>query len=144
LTPRRPILDAGPLVAFFNPRDRRHAWAVETLGELEVPLLTCEPVLAEACHLMRKTPDGPAVVVELLHRGLLATDFDLQEQAGAVLELIEKYADQPMSLADACLVRMAEMVPGSYVVTLDRDFEVYRMKGRQVIPTVLSPDPPPG
>jgi predicted nucleic acid-binding protein len=45
-----------------------------------------------------------------------------------------------MSLADACLVRMAERQPGSRVLTLDRDFRVYRIHGRQVIPTAMPPD----
>jgi len=144
LTTRRPIVDAGPLVAFLNPNDRHHEWAAETLGDLEAPLQTCEAVLTEASHLLRQTQGRPGAVVELVDRGLLALDFKLAAQALPVSTLIDKYADQPMSLADACLVRMVELLIGTYVITLDRDFQVYRKNGRQVIPTVMPPGRQPG
>lgn len=141
---RRPVVDAGPLVAFLNPDDHHHGWAVETLGDLEAPLQTCEAVLTEASYLLRKTRRGAGAIVELVDRQLLALDFQLAPQALPLMTLLDKYADQPMSLADACLVRMVELLIGTYVVTLDRDFHVYRQNGRQVIPTVMPPDLPPG
>lgn len=144
MTRRRPVLDTGPLVAFLNPNDPYHAWAAETLGDLQAPVQTCEVVIAEACHLLRRTRGGPGTVVQLIDRGLLALDFKLAGQALPVLSLIDKYADRPMSLADACLVRMVELLIGTYVVTLDRDFHVYRKNGRQVIPTVMPPVLQPG
>lgn len=144
MTRRRPVLDTGPLVAFLNPNDPYHAWAAETLGDFEAPVQTCEAVIAEACHLLRRTRGGPGTVVQLIDRGLLALDFKLAGQALPVLSLIDKYADRPTSLADACLVRMVELLIGTYVVTLDRDFHVYRKNGRQVIPTVMPPGLQPG
>jgi len=138
---RRTLLDTGPLVAFLDRRDRYHGWATTHLGELIAPLFTCEPVLSEACFLLRQVHGGGAAVLELVRRGLLQIDFRLEENAGPVAKLLVRYADVPMSLADACLVRMAELQPASGLLTLDRDFRVYRRHGRQVIATTM-PDGP--
>ena len=136
----RVLLDTGPLVALLNRRDRFHPWAKARMSELASPLFTCEPVLAEACFLLRASPDGAAAVLELLERGVLTVAFQLAPHAGTLAALMAKYADVPMSLADACLVRMSELDEKSAVLTVDGDFLLYRRRGRQVIPTMLPPD----
>jgi predicted nucleic acid-binding protein len=128
-------LDAGPIVALLNRRDARHAWARDTLKSLRGPFTTCEAVVAEACHLLRDR--GSVLVTELGERGFLSVSFALQTHWGSVRALMRRYADVPMSLADACLVRMAEMDPAVRVMTTDTDFTVYRRHGRQVIPTIM-------
>jgi predicted nucleic acid-binding protein len=133
---RRVLLDTGPLVAFLNRSDRHHAWALERLAEIEPPLLTCEAVLAEACHLVRRTSAGPRAVAEMVTGDLIEVPFRLGAEAERIGHLLGRYADVPMSLADACLVRLAEIETGSAVLTLDSDFHVYRMHGRQVIPLI--------
>jgi len=125
------------LVALLNRRDRHHAWAETVWSEVEAPLLTCEAVLAESCHLLRRTEAGPAAVMELLRRGAIAIGFSLAEESPAVGRLIKRYGDVPISLADACLVRMSELLTGSEVMTVDSDFRVYRRQGRGIIPTMM-------
>ena len=131
------LLDTGPLVAFLNRRDRFHAWAVAQLDEIEPPLLTCEPVLSEACFLLRHDPAGPAAVLDLVHDDLLRVGLHVPNEIVALQRLVRKYAELPISLADACLIRMAEMNSGSVLLTLDSDFKIYRMHGRQVVPTLM-------
>lgn len=133
------LLDTGPLVAALNARDVHHAWASARWAELEAPMLTCEAVVAEACHLLRRTAGGSAAVVELVQRGVIAPSFSLEEEATSVVRLMKRFADVPMSLADACLVRMAELDPGSRVLTIDSGFHVYRTQGRRVVPTIMPP-----
>lgn len=133
---RRVVLDTGPLVALLNRRDRYHAWAKSRFGEIEPPLLTCEAVLVEAAHLLRGQREGPPAVLRLLERNTVTVRFRLENEAPRVRELMVRYADRPMSLADACLVRMAELQTGSPILTLDSDFEIYRMHRRRVIPTI--------
>jgi predicted nucleic acid-binding protein len=130
-------VDTGPLVAFLNRRDRLHGWARRQLAELEPPLLTCEAVVTETCHLVRNLEGGSEAVMRLITSGALVVPFRLDQELGPVAKLLRKYADVPMSLADACLVRMAEQVADSTVLTVDTDFRVYRKHGRQVIPTML-------
>lgn len=133
------LLDTGPLVAFLNRADRFHEWALAQWDRLTPPLLTCDAVLAEACFLLRRLPGGSQAVVELLRRDVLHSSFVLQDEADAVTKLIGHYADVPMSLADACLVRMAERHNKSRVLTLDRDFLIYRKHRRHVIPAIMPP-----
>ena len=134
----RVILDTGPLVAFINGRDRYHEWAKMQWAEMNPPLLTCEAVLSEACFLLRGLDGGDKAVLELLHRKILDIPFRLVEYVSQIAWLLKKYADIPMPLADACLVRMTELYPDSPVLTLDTDFNIYRRNKQSVIPT-LSP-----
>ena len=134
------LMDTGPLVASLNRRDRYHRWAKARLSELEPPISTCEPVLAEACFLLRDTPGGGAAVLTLVERGVLLVDFQVTSHARSLATLMTKYAGVPMSLADACLVRMTELDGSRAVMTLDGDFLLYRRHGRQVIPVMMPPE----
>lgn len=135
----RVLLDTGPLVAFLNRRDRFHAWVLGEMNEVEPPLLTCEAVLSEACFLLRHDPAGPAAVLALLDEGLLEIGFDVQAEIKPLRQLLRRYRETRISLADACLVRMAELVADGVLLTLDSDFRIYRMHGRQVIPARMPP-----
>ena len=130
------IVDTGPLVAFLNKRDTWHEWAVARLSEVEPPLETCEAVLTESAFLLRGDPRGPDALLDMLERGLLICRFDLSDKAEHVRRLLARYADAPMSLADACLVRLTEMRRQASVLTLDGHFRRYRRLGRQVIPLI--------
>jgi predicted nucleic acid-binding protein len=130
----RILLDTGPLVAFLNRGDRFHGWALREMNEVEPPLWTCEAVLSEACFLLRHDPAGPAAVLALVRDGLLQVGLDLQTEIASLCRLLLRYRERRVSLADACLIRMAELHAGSIVLTLDGDFRIYRMNGRQVIP----------
>jgi predicted nucleic acid-binding protein len=127
------LVDTGPLVALLSDRDRYHAWAKQAFARAVAPLRTCEPVLSEAWYLLRQTQRGQTALLELMDRGLLSIDFAIAAELAAVRRLVSRYRDQPMSLADACLVRMAELYDDATVLTLDSDFAVYRKNGRQMI-----------
>jgi predicted nucleic acid-binding protein len=94
-------------------------------------------VISEACFLLAQTRTGGAPVLEMLARNVLSLPFRLEDHGRSIRALMRKYADVPMSLADACLVRLAEVTIHSTVLTLDRDFKVYRKHGRQVIPLII-------
>ena len=136
---RHVILDTGPLVAFINSRDKYHHWAVAQWGQVEPPLLTWEAVLSEACFLLSHLEGGQTAVIELMNRKVLHTPFSLFEHASQIGWLLRKYSNVPMSLADACLVRMTELVPDGTLLTLDTDFRVYRKNKKQVIPVLFPP-----
>jgi predicted nucleic acid-binding protein len=129
------LVDTGPIVAFLNSRDRYHQWSKETFAEIDAPVLSCEAVLSEACFLLRNSRGGGEAVLKLVERGLVRLPFRLEAETSPVRRLLSRYSNVPMSLADACLVRMSEELSDSVVLTLDRDFKVYRKHGRNVIPT---------
>jgi predicted nucleic acid-binding protein len=134
------LLDTGPLIALIDRHDQHHDWARSRFDEMEPPLLTCEAVLTEACYLAQRTPGGARPVLDLVERGVIRLAFDLAENFAAVATLMRRYANVPMSLADACLVRLSELLPDSTVVTLDGDFHVYRRHGRQKIRLMIPAD----
>lgn len=137
---RTVLLDTGPLVASINRRDRFHEWTKSQLARIEPPLFTCEAVLAEACFLLRHLSGGARAVVELVARKVLEIPFRVDAHARSLADLLQKYSNIPMSLADASLVCMSELREDSLVFTLDRDFRLYRRHGRQVIPTLMPPE----
>jgi predicted nucleic acid-binding protein len=130
-------MDTGPLVALLNRSDRHHDWVREVLDTVEPPVFTCEAVISEACFLLARIRDGQEAVLQLLSKDILKVDFRLSSEVEALRALIKKFANVPMSLADACLVRMTELEPRSRVLTLDSDFRVYRRNRRQAVPTVI-------
>lgn len=136
---RQVILDTGPLVAFLNGEDRYHHWSVARWDEIQPPMVTCEAVLSEACFLLRSQSNGIKHVFELLRRNAIRVPFRLVENLESLAALIRKYDNVPMSLADACLVRMAELLDESSIFTLDGHFRIYRKNKRQVIPLLIPP-----
>ena len=138
----RLLLDTGPLVAYLYPRDEHHAWARQTINALKLPLYTCEAVLTEAFYLLSASPNGFDVLIAFCESGALRTDFNLIDVAKPLRELLHKYRDIPMDLADACLVHLADQHRGAAVITIDRDFLLYRTKSRRQIP-LIAPFAPP-
>lgn len=130
----RVIVDTGPLVALLNKTDHAHDWVLQQMASLAPPLLTCEAVLAEATYLTRQVLGARIALLEMVGEGFLEIGMTIADQHAALLSMVRRYANVPMSLADACLVRLAELKPQSPVMTLDRDFAVYRKNGRQAIP----------
>lgn len=136
---RKVILDTGPLVAFLNARDRVHEWAMAHFAEIQPPLLTCQAAVSESCFLLRGSPPGSRSILELLERKVLEISFSLADHLAHVSRLMKKYENIPSSLADACLVRMAELHDDSSILTLDADFRIYRKHKHRVIPLLSAP-----
>ena len=131
------LVDTGVLVALLNRKEQHHAWAVQKSRTLPAPFLTCEPVLTETYFLLSPLPRGALRFFEFLNSGMLEVDFSLIAEREPLAKLIHKYEDLPISLADACLVRLAELHPAASVFTLDSHFRVYRRNGRQQIPVIM-------
>lgn len=129
------LVDAGFLVALLSRRDSHHQWAVAQAPGHAPPWRTCEVVLSEAFHLLGAR--GVPGLGALLRRRAVIAAFDLNNDAESVLKLLQKYTDVPMSLADACLVRMTETLPDPIILTTDSDFRIYRRHSRQMVPCVM-------
>jgi predicted nucleic acid-binding protein len=132
---RNVLVDAGFLVALLSRRDSHHQWAVTQAPDYAPPWRTCEAVLSEAIHLLGAP--GTTALGVLLRRRVLNLAFNLDIEIESVLKLLQKYADVPISLADACLVRMTETLPDPVILTTDSDFRIYRRHSRQIVPCVM-------
>jgi predicted nucleic acid-binding protein len=130
------LADTGPLVAYISQSDQHHRWAVTAFSSFYEPIYTCEAVVSEAVFLLRSAGLEIESFLQMLERGIVRMQFSLDDNRADVFNLLRKYSDQPMSLADASLVRMAELDSNCQVFTTDRDFLVYRRKGRGVIPVI--------
>ena len=129
------LVDAGFLVALLSRRDANHAWAVAQARRFSPPWTTCDAALSEAFHLL--SPRGAPALATLLRRRAVVSAFHLGDAPAEVLKLMQKYADVPMSFADACLVRMTEILPDPVLLTTDTDFRIYRRHSRKTIPCNL-------
>lgn len=134
------ITDTGPLVAFLNHNDQFYDWAKEQLALLVPLFLTCEAVLTEAHYILRSLPKAQQALRGLIKDELIQIAFYLEDEISAVDTLLQRYENVPMSLADACLVRMSELFDNSTIWTIDGDFQIYRKTRRQVIPIIFPPD----
>jgi uncharacterized protein len=135
---KRNLIDAGPIIALLIAGDQHHAWAREVWAQLEPPVHTCEAVLSEAQHVVKRLGGNPLAVLEFLRSGVVQVAFSVEDEVERLMELQRTYADMPMSLADACLVRMTELHEHSRVLTTDSDFRIYRRNRRKIIP-LLAP-----
>ncbi|MGI8500396.1 MAG: type II toxin-antitoxin system VapC family toxin [Hassallia sp.] len=132
------IIDTGPLVALISNREQYHSWATKEVANLAHPFFTCEGVITEACFILRDFYGGQDTVMSLLDTGLIQIPFNLRDEIGTVRELLKRYENVPMSLADACLVRMSELIAGSCLLTLDSDFRVYRKNKNEMIDLIIA------
>lgn len=130
------LVDTGPLIALLEEAEKDHAWVVEALPSAPLPLLTCDAVLTEACFLLKRQHRNPNDLLDMAQSGFFRVAFDFNREHAAIRTLLTRYADLPMSFADACLVRMNELHPESEIWTLDRDFKIYRRNGRSSIPLI--------
>lgn len=132
------LIDTGPLVAYFDRRDQHHTWSKSQMAWLPAPLHTCEAVLSEAFHLLENVPTGTERLSEFLERGAVEVPFSYTDHTERVHELMRTYADQPMSFADACLVRLlSEVHQPNQIFTTDDDFRVYRKQSNEMIDVLM-------
>jgi uncharacterized protein len=123
------LADTGPLVALFDPSDPDHDRCVERLRNVAEPLITTVPVLTEAFHLLQPASRGARALMSFVADGGLGLWFFDESSLTRAFELMDKYSDHPMDLADASLVVAAEATASRTVFTLDRrDFSAYRIR----------------
>jgi len=130
------LLDTGPWVALLSRNDTHHRWAVDQFRRLTPPLLSCEAVVAETCFLLARAGFDPALALQFIERDVVQLPFALQDQISAVRALLKRYDNVPASLADAALIRLAEVHDSPLLITTDSDFHIYRRHGRQTIPLI--------
>ena len=123
----RPVLlDTGVIVALLDRSERAHLRCVESVNTLAAPLVTCEAVITESCYLVRGLKGAAEAVLANVASGMFQIAFRLPTVAAEVRQLMRKYRDQDMDLADACLVHLAGELRTGEILTLDSDFDVYR------------------
>ena len=123
----KPVLvDTGFIVALLDRSESFHKACARTVREVEAPLVTCEAVITESCYLLRNLSGAPEAVIENIAAGIFQIPFQLSRDTAAVKQLLRKYKDRKIDLADACLIRLADQFGTADILTLDQDFAIYR------------------
>jgi len=131
--------DSGSLYAYAARRDSRHAWAKAIAEDLRPPLYTCEAVMTEVFWRVQKHGGRTDLLWDWIDCRVLVVEFSAPDHWSGLQRLMRRYADQPMDFADACIVKMTELVNECRVWTTDADFKVYRRKERLAIPLIFPP-----
>jgi len=120
------LLDTGVIVGLLDRSEKFHQACSLAVRSLDAPLVTCEAVIAESCYLLRGLPGAPEAVIENVAAGIFQVPFQLSREAAGIKQVLRKYRDRKIDLADACLIRLADEFDTADILTLDKDFEVYR------------------
>ncbi len=120
------LLDTGFIVALLDRSESLHKTCARTVREVQAPLVTCEAVITETCYLLRNLSGASEAVIENITAGIFQVPFQLSRETAAVKQLLRKYKDRKIDLADACLIRLADQLGTADILTLDQDFAVYR------------------
>lgn len=125
------LIDTSCIVSLLDKSQAAHEVCAAIIETLPNPMITCEAVIAETCHLLRKTRGASQAVLANIIKGNFRVPWSVENDAERVGFLLKKYNDVPMDYADACLVTMAEIYETNAILTLDGDFCVYRINGRK-------------
>ncbi len=120
------LLDTGCIVALLDRSEAHHEVCAAMVSDAGFPLVTCEPVIAEACYLLRRLRRAADAVLDNVGRGVFSIPFRIDQSTPSLRALMKKYAQVPMDLADACLVHLATELGDGRILTLDGDFRIYR------------------
>ena len=133
------LADTGALIAYLDESEEHHAWAIERWSAFTTIPVVCEAVLTEVTFLLWRQHRPMHIPLDMVRCGAIRLDFNLAAESTPVRDLMAHYANIPMSLADACLVRMSEKQERCRVFTLDSDFRIYRRHRRRSIPLLIPP-----
>ena len=132
------LIDSGPLIALFDASDKYHNKAVNFIKSNKYPLVTTIASITETLHLLNFNRNAQIDFIEWIHQGAVEIQNIENDDFGRIKDLTEKYRDLPMDFADSCLVYLAEKLSLNTIATIDRDFSIYRIKGRKKFKVILS------
>lgn len=131
------LIDSGPLIALFDSSDKYHQKSVEFIKSNRFLLITTIASVTETLHLLDFNKNAQLDFIEWVYRGGVEIANIINPDFERIKKLTEKYSDLPMDFADSCLVLLAEKMGINTIVTIDRDFSIYRIKGKTAFKTIL-------
>ncbi len=132
------LIDSGPLIALFDLSDKYHHDAVNFIKSNHYPFITTLASITETLHILDFNRNAQIDFLEWIYRGAIEVHNIENSDFHRIKELTEKYHDLPMDFADSCLVHLAEKLNLNTIATIDRDFSIYRIKGRKKFKTILA------
>ncbi len=133
------LLDTGVIVALLDRSEKTHRVCAETIHAAVAPLITCEAVIAESCYLLRNFPGAPEAIMDNVVAGVFQIPFQISKEVAGIMQILRKYRDRKIDLADACLIRLADEFETADILTLDNDFTIYRWGRNKPFHILLAP-----
>jgi predicted nucleic acid-binding protein len=134
------LLDTGFIVALLDRSESFHKTCARTVREVRAPLVTCEAVITESCYLLRNLSGASEAVIENIAAGIFQIPFLLSRDTAGVKQVLRKYRDRKIDLADACLIGLADQFGTGDILTLDHDFAIYRWGKNKPFRVLLNVD----
>ena len=131
------LIDSGPLIALFDRNDKYHQASVEFIKNNRSELITTLASITEVLHLLDFNRNAQVDFLSWVDAGAVKVESITTDDFQRIKELIIKYSDLPMDFADACLVFLGEKMNVSKVATIDRDFDIYKLKGKRSFTTYI-------
>ncbi len=131
------LIDSGPLIALFDRNDKYHCASVKFIKINNYELITTLASVTEALHLLDFNRNAQIDFLSWVEAGAVSVETITSDDFGRIKELTIKYSDFPMDFADACLVFLGEKLNISNIATIDRDFDVYRLRGKRPFTTLI-------
>lgn len=131
------LIDSGPLIALFDSSDKYHQKTVKFIKSSRFLLITSIASITETLHLLDFNRKAQLDFIEWVSRGGVEIANIINPDFQRIKKLTEKYNDLPMDFADSCLVLLAEKMGINTIATIDRDFSIYRIKGKKAFKTIL-------
>lgn len=125
------LIDSGPLIALFNSKDKYHAASVKFVKNNHSELITTLASVTETLRLLDFNRNAQADFLNWANAGGITINPITLSDFSRIRALMLKYSDLPMDFADACLVLLSEKLNIGEIATIDRDFNVYRTKGKK-------------
>ena len=131
------LIDAGPLIALFDRDDNYHGKIIDFVKGKKLKFVTTTAVITEVSHMLDFNVDAQIQFFEgIMREGVLLQEIQ-QRDIARIIELTKKYSDRPMDFADATLVIAAEKTCIREIISIDSDFDIYRLLGKEMIRNVF-------
>jgi predicted nucleic acid-binding protein len=134
---RNTLIDAGPLIALFNNKDKYHKKILNFIKNYDGLLTTSWPVLTEVCHMLDFNVNAQIDFLKWVSLGSLKVENIEQLEIERIIQLSEKYSDVPMDLADASLVVLSEKLKIKEIITIDNEYYIYRTIKKEMIENIF-------
>ena len=131
------LIDSGPLIALFDSSDKYHQKTLEFIKSNQFLLITTIASITKTLHLLDFNRNAQLDFIEWIYRGGVEIANIINPDFQRIKKLTEKYSDLPIDFADSCLVLLAEKMGINTIATIDRDFSIYRIKGKKAFKTIL-------
>ena len=134
---KRILIDSGPLIALFDSSDKYHSASIEFIKTNKSELITTLASITETLHLLDFNRNAQVDFLGWANAGAIVIESITLDDLSRIRDLTIKYADLPMDFADACLVFLSEKLNINKIATIDRDFDVYRLNGKEPFTTLI-------